>query len=45
MYLWNEKDRKKLKRGRGSENKTPVMIMAESKKSTKRKKGRPNVTF
>jgi hypothetical protein len=36
------KRRKKLKRGRGSENRTPVMVMAESKKSEKQKKGRPS---
>jgi hypothetical protein len=36
------KHRRKLKRGRGSENQTPVMVMAESKKSTKRNKGRPS---
>ena len=36
------KRRRKLKRGRGSENRTPVMVMAESKKSTTCKKGRPS---
>ena len=30
-----------LKRGRGSQNQTPVMVMAESKKSQDPKKGRP----
>ena len=30
-----------LKRGRGSERQTPVMVMAESSRSKKRKKGRP----
>ncbi len=36
------KRRRKLKRGRGSENRTPVMVMAESKRSKKRKKDRPS---
>lgn len=35
-------DRKQgLKRGRGSEKKTPVLVMAESRRAKKRKKGRP----
>jgi hypothetical protein len=36
------KRRRKLKRGRGSENRNPVMVIAVSHKSTKRKKGRPS---
>ena len=35
------KRRKKLKRSRGSQNQTAVLVMAETKTSNKRKKGRP----
>lgn len=35
------KRKKKLKRGRGSQNRTPVLVMAETKTSKTRKKGRP----
>ena len=36
------KRKKKLKRGRGSQNRTPVLVMAETKTSKTRKKGRPS---